>query len=96
MAKKTKLALDPETAVERGKERLAKLFPEFSGTDVRLEEIETPLSARVWRLTFSASLPNPGEASAENALAELLRPRRLRRTIELDPDNGQLVSIKAA
>lgn len=91
-SKKASILIDLTGAVKAARENLATLFPEFSGMDVRLEEVETPLNAARWRLTFSAALPDKPE---ENSLADLLRPRRLRKVIEL-ADNGQLVSVKAA
>ncbi len=86
--------LEVKDAVTKAKEEIAGLFPEFANRDLRLEEVETPPAERRWRFTFSASVPE--EESTGNALADLLRARRIRKAVELDPESGFLISIKAA
>lgn len=86
--------LDVKDAVSKAKEEIEMLFPDFAGSDLRLEEAETPLSVGRWRFTFSAAVPD--ETVGGNSLADLIRPRRMRKAVELDPDSGLLVSIKAA
>ena len=85
--------LDVKEAVAKADSEIALLFPDFANRDLRLEEAETPLRGGYWRFTFSAAVPD--EPSSSN-LADLLRPRRIRKAVELQPDSGFLVSIKAA
>jgi hypothetical protein len=87
------IMLEVKDAVSKAKEEIEGLFPDFATRDLRLEEVETPLSERRWRFTFSAAVP---EESIGNGLADLLRARRMRKAVELDPDSGLLISIKAA
>ena len=85
--------LDVKDAVGLAKTELALLFPEFAELDLRLEEAETPLDKGRWRFTFSAAVP---DAPTHNSLAELLKPRRIRKAVELQSESGMLVSIRAA
>ncbi len=85
--------LEVKEAVTKAKEEIIALFPDFATHDLRLEEAETPLSAARWRFTFSAAV---AEEPSGNTLADLVRPRRKRKTVELQADSGELMSIKAA
>jgi len=85
--------LEVKDAVSKAEREIAALFPDFATNDLRLEEAETPLSASRWRFTFSAAVP---DEPSGNTLADLVRPRRKRKAVELHADSGDLISIKAA
>ena len=86
--------LTVDEALVRARSEMTRLFPEL-GQDVRLEELETPLAASAWKFTFSAFVPC-AQGEDANALAALLSAARKRKVIELEPESGELISIKAA
>jgi len=87
--------LNMQQAVERAKAQIGLLFPQFPVAELRLEEAETPLSLGKWRFVFSAPTPLEAEESS-SPLASILRATRTRRVVELEPETGDLLSIKAA
>lgn len=86
--------LTVDEAVEQARSEMKRLFPDFAGRDLRLEEAETPLRGGEWRFTFSSAVPVEG--ASNGSLAELFAPRRVRKVVELHPDTGYLIAIKAA
>jgi len=87
--------LDVKEAVAKAQSEIALLFPDFAQRDLRLEEAETPLRGGEWRFTFSSAVATEANTNA-GALADLFAPRRTRKVVELHPENGDLISIKAA
>jgi hypothetical protein len=80
-------------AAETAKKHLKALLPELASADVRLEELEVPPYANRWRFTFSATIPTPVGAS----LTQVLTSRgRISKLIEMDPETGDLISMKNA
>ncbi|WP_128913842.1 hypothetical protein [Granulicella sibirica] len=79
-------------AIEVAKGHLTTVLPELAAS-FQIEELETPPYRSNWSFTFSA-LPASGEASS--ALAQLLRQRRVTKSVEIDAESGALISIKNA
>ena len=81
-------------AIQRSKDLLGSVIPELRPSDLQLEELETPPFSSRWRFTFSAILPiNP---SGTLSLPELMRGRRVSKAVEIDPETGDLISVKNA
>jgi hypothetical protein len=80
-------------AIDIAKHHLSTTLPEFSDTPVQLEELETPPYGSKWRFTFSASLPVTGNAIN---FAEVMRGRRISKSVEIDPSDGALLAVKNA
>lgn len=79
--------------VELAKKHLMEVLPELSGEAFRLEELETPPAGPRWRFTFSSMLPMP---SGNPSLAEIIRGRRITKSVEIDPESGDLLAVKNA
>ena len=76
-------------AIDVAKGHLAIVLPEFTGA-LQLEELETPPAGPKWRFTFSATLPTASNAT----LMQVLRGRRIEKTVEIDPETGALLAVK--
>ncbi len=79
-------------AIRVAKEQLAQVLPEFGRADVQLEELETAPYASTWRFTFSVTLPPAGESAM--SLQEMIRGRRLVKSVEVDAVTGNLIAVK--
>ena len=85
------MALTLQEAIDKAKNYLATVLPEVPASSVQLEELETPPFGSKWRFTFSASLPVTSNAIS---LADALRARRISKSVEIDPESGDLLAIK--
>jgi hypothetical protein len=84
--------LNTQEALEAARKYLNEVFPDFVHNDLRLEELESPLSGGRWRFTFSSA--TAGEVGSSSSLLDALRPRRTQKLVELDADSGMLVAVK--
>ena len=80
-------------AIDVAKEHLALVLPEYATTAVHLEELETPPFGSKWRFTFSMNLLTQG---ADLSLGQLVRSRRVSKSVEIDPQTGDLLAVKNA
>lgn len=79
-------------AVEKSKMYLTELRPELQNADVQLEELETPPNNTKWTFTFSA-IP---ELPTESSWGKILRSTRISKSVQIDSQTGELLSIKNA
>lgn len=82
-------------AIEVARNHLVTVLPDYAKADLQLEELETPPSGSRWSFTFSAILPATAGNYAAN-LAEVLRGRRVSKSVQIDAESGSLVSVKNA
>jgi hypothetical protein len=81
-------------AIERAKQHLVTVLPEYAGVHLQLEELETPPSPSKWSFTFSATFPLASNHASN--LADVLRGRRISKSVQIDPESGALVAVKNA
>ena len=77
-------------AIEAAKGHLTVVLPELND-ELQLEELETPPFKSTWRFTFSTTLPNSAPATT---LAQLVRGRRISKSVEIDSETGALLAVK--
>ncbi len=82
-------------AIEVAKKHLMSVLPDYAAGNLQLEELEVPPFGSRWRFTFSAISPSASSGAATN-LAEMLRGRRVVKSVEIEAESGQLVSVKNA
>jgi hypothetical protein len=82
-------------AVEVAKHHLVSVLPEYAAGNLQLEELEVPPFGTRWTFTFSAVSPAASNGQAIN-LAEILRGRRVVKSVEIEAESGQLISVKNA
>jgi hypothetical protein len=87
--------LQVKEAVEVAKQHLVSILPEYASGNLQLEELEVPPFGTRWTFTFSAISPSAASGAATN-LAEMLRGRRVVKSVEIEAESGQLVSVKNA
>lgn len=75
--------------VGKAREHLVELMPELTERGLHLEEVDT--LGPYWKITFSAAAISPSENSGN--LAELLRPRRVQKTVMLQAEDGEFVFV---
>lgn len=80
-------------AVDVAKKHLETVLPEFADAVLQLEELDTPPSGSKWRFTFSGTFP---QSSRTMDLAEILRGRRVSKSVEIDRETGVLLAVKNA
>ncbi len=78
-------------AIAKSKQHIGELLPEL-GANLQLEELETPPFGSKWRFTFSAILPSTSGAN----VSQLLKSRRVSKTVEIDSETGDLLALKNA
>jgi hypothetical protein len=83
--------LNLSEAVQLAREYLAQSFPEFAGSDLRLEEVESPLQTGAWSFTFSAAVDREPTG---NSLLDSLRTRRVQKLVQVEKDSGFLLAVK--
>src|SRR5271167_4298374 len=82
--------LNPKEAVEKAQQHLVEFIPDLADRGIRMEEIE-PFGDN-WRITFSAlSPPLPENAGT---IAEILRPTRIHKVVEVRAEDGSFVSVR--
>ena len=79
-------------AVEVSKKHLTDLLPELAETDIQLEEVDVPPLGQKWKFTFSAMPMLP----ANSSFGKILRATRVAKSVEIDPLNGDLISLRNA
>ncbi len=80
-------------AVDVAKKHLHTILPEFAGVNLQLEELETPPFGSKWRFTFSGVFPVPTNALS---FSDIVRGRRISKSVEIDPETGDLLAVKNA
>jgi hypothetical protein len=81
--------------VEVAKKHLIEVLPDYASANLQLEELEAPPFGSKWTFTFSATLPGPSNSYASN-LAEVIRGRRVSKIVQIDAEEGTLISVKNA
>lgn len=82
-------------AVEVAKQHLVSVMPDYAASSLQLEELEVPPFGTRWTFTFSAVSPSASNGQGIN-LAEILRGRRMVKSVEIESESGQLVAVKNA
>jgi len=88
--------LEPKNVLDRARQYLDDLFPEFAQLDPKVEEMSlTPdlLGNSRWRITFYAY---PRHDSEPNSLADLVRLQRIEKVVSVAPNDGSLIAIENA
>jgi len=80
--------------VELARQHLVSVLPDYEVSGLQLEELETPPAGAKWKFTFSTILPVRSDGGS--SLAEILRGRRILKSVEIDSTEGALLSIKNA
>ena len=79
-------------AVEISKRHLIELLPELMNTEIKLEELDVSPYSNKWKFTFSAMTFPPSGSTFE----KILRGTRISKSVEIDPSNGDLLSMRNA
>jgi hypothetical protein len=83
--------LDLKDAVKLAENYLTETFPDFAASDLRLEEVESPLQTGAWCFTFSAAT---NASSTGNSFLDSLRTYRTHKLVQLEKDSGVLLAVK--
>ena len=78
-------------AVAVSRKHLIELLPELRDTEIRLEELDVPPYGNKWKFTFSAV-----SSPVATTLGAVLRSVRVTKSVEIDPEDGSLLSMRNA
>ena len=76
--------------IEKAKEHLTLILPEIYG-NLQLEELETPPFGSTWSFTFSGLSMVP---DGRPTLSQLIGTRRVAKSVQIDSQTGDLLSVK--
>ena len=82
--------LAPGQAVERAREYLEEVIPDFAALQPKVEEMALTPDSSQWRIVFFAYT---GEIKEAASLAELLSRRRMEKIVALSAQDGSLIAV---